>query len=132
MNHAVSISMHNHRLFRIYSIFSRMKCSAVRQVLYQSIFTGREHYGRKKVHKKEAVVLRLLNRGKQSQFMNCGGDFICSGLKLDSVPQESRDKDVSRIWVTRVAFLVSSLSWTIETISEASYILRKINILINK
>ncbi len=49
------------------------------------------------------------------------GRFTKSGLQLESVLQEPLRTDVCKTWVSAVAFLVSSHSWTTDSVRSVSW-----------
>ncbi len=79
---------------------------------------GRKRCGRKKCtsNRDNHTVERIV---KQNPFKNVGR-FTKSGLQLESVLQEPLRADVCKTWVSAVAFLVSSHSWTTDSVRSVS------------
>ncbi len=79
---------------------------------------GRKRCGRKKCtsNRDNRTLERIV---KQNPFKNVGR-FTKSGLQLESVLQEPLRTDVCKTWVSAVAFLVSSHSWTTDSVRSVS------------
>ncbi len=78
---------------------------------------GRKRCGRKKCtsNRDNRTLERIV---KQNPFP--WGRFTKSGLQLESVLQEPLRTDVCKTWVSAVAFLVSSHSWTTDSVRSVS------------
>ncbi len=79
---------------------------------------GRKRCGRKKCtsNRDNRTLERIV---KQNPF-KMWGRFTKSGLQLESVLQEPLRTDVCKTWVSAVAFLVSSHSWTTDSVRSVS------------
>ncbi len=79
---------------------------------------GRKRCGRKKCssNRDNRTLERIV---KQNPFKNVG-EIHKSGLQLESVLQEPLSTDVCKTWVSAVAFLVSSHSWTTDSVRSIS------------
>ncbi len=79
---------------------------------------GRKRCGRKKCtsNRDNRTLERIV---KQNPFKNVGR-FTKTGLQLESVLQEPLRTDVCKTWVSAVAFLVSSHSWTTDSVRSVS------------
>ncbi len=79
---------------------------------------GRKRCGRKKCtsNRDNHTLKRIV---KQNPFKNVGR-FTKSGLQPESVLQEPLRTDVCKTWVSAVAFLVSSHSWTTDSVRSVS------------
>ncbi len=79
---------------------------------------GRKRCGRKKCtsNRDNRTLERIV---KQNPFKNVGR-FTKSGLQLESVLQEPLRTDICKTWVSAVAFLVSSHSWTTDSVRSVS------------
>ncbi len=79
---------------------------------------GRKRCGRKKCtsNRDNRTLERIV---KQNLFKNVGR-FTKSGLQLESVLQEPLRTDICKTWVSAVAFLVSSHSWTTDSVRSVS------------
>ncbi len=77
---------------------------------------GRKRCGRKKCtsNRDNRTLERIV---KQNPLW---GRFTKSGLQLESVLQEPLRTDVCKTWVSAVAFLVSSHSWTTDSVRSVS------------
>ncbi len=84
---------------------------------------NREAKGRKYVVEKSVqaigITATLERIVKQNPFKNVG-EIHKSGLQLESVLQEPLRTDVCKTWVSAVAFLVSSHSWTTDSVRSVS------------
>ncbi len=84
---------------------------------------NREAKGRKRCGRKKCTSNgnnRTLERiVKQNPFKNVGR-YTQSGLQLESVLQEPLRTEVCKTWVSAVAFLVSSHSWTTDSVRSVS------------
>ncbi len=81
---------------------------------------GRKRCGRKKCtsNRDNRTLERIV---KQNPFKNVGRlPHTKSGLQLESVLQEPLRTDVCKTWVSAVAFLVSSHSWTTDSVRSIS------------
>ncbi len=79
---------------------------------------GRKRSGRKNV---QAIGITAPWRGLWNKtHSKMWGRFTKSGLQLESVLQKPLRTDVCKTWVSAVAFLVSSHSWTTDSISSVS------------
>ncbi len=79
---------------------------------------GRKRCGRKKCtsNRDNRTLERIV---KQNPF-KMWGRFTKSGLQLESVLQEPLRTDICKTWVSAVAFLVSSHSWTTDSVRSVS------------
>ncbi len=79
---------------------------------------GRKRCGRKKCssYRDNRTLERIV---KQNPFKNVG-EIHKSRLQLESVLQEPLSTDVCKTWVSAVAFLVSSHSWTTDSVRSVS------------
>ncbi len=79
---------------------------------------GRKRCGRKKCtsNRDNRTLERIV---KQNPF-KMWGRFTKSGLQLESVLQEPLLTDICKTWVSAVAFLVSSHSWTTDSVRSVS------------
>ncbi len=80
---------------------------------------GRKRCGRKKKCTSNRDNHTLERIVKQNPFKNVG-EITKSGLQLESVLQEPLRTDVCKTWVSAVAFLVSSHSWTTDSVRSVS------------
>ncbi len=79
---------------------------------------GRERCGGKSV---QAIGITAPWRGLWNKtHSKMWGRFTKSGLQLESVLQEPLRTDVCKTWVSAVAFLVSSHSWTTDSVRSVS------------
>ncbi len=79
---------------------------------------NREAKGRKSV---QAIRITAPWRGLWNKtHSKMWGRFTKSGLQLESVLQEPLRTDVCKTWVSAVAFLVSSHSWTTDSVRSVS------------
>ncbi len=84
---------------------------------------NREAKGRKRCGRKKCTSNRdnrTLERIVKQTHSKMWGRFTKSGLQLESVLQEPLRTDVCKTWVSAVAFLVSSHSWTTDSIRSVS------------
>ncbi len=84
---------------------------------------NREAKGRKRCGKKnvQAIGITAPWRGLWNKtHSKMWGRFTKSGLQLESVLQEPLHTDVCKTWVSAVAFLVSSHSWTTDSVRSES------------
>ncbi len=84
---------------------------------------NREAKGRKDVVEKsvQAIGITAPWRGLWNKtHSKMWGRFTKSGLQLESVLQEPLRTDVCKTWVSAVAFLVSSHSWTTDSVRSVS------------
>ncbi len=79
---------------------------------------GRKICGRKKCTSNRDN--RTLERIVKQTHSKTWGRFTKSGLQLESVLQEPLRTDVCKTWVSAVAFLVSSHSWTTDSVRSVS------------
>ncbi len=80
---------------------------------------GRKRCGRKK--SVQAIGITAPWRGLWNKtHSKMWGRFTKSGLQLESVLQEPLRTDVCKTWVSAVAFLVSSHSWTTDSVRSVS------------
>ncbi len=79
---------------------------------------GRKRCGRKKCtsNRDNRTLERIWNKPHSKMW----GRFTKSGLQLESVLQEPLRTDVCKTWVSAVAFLVSSHSWTTDSVRSVS------------
>ncbi len=79
---------------------------------------GRKRCGRKSV---QAIGITAPWRGLWNKtHSKMWGRFTKSGLQLESVLQEPLRTDVCKTWVSALAFLVSSHSWTTDSVRSVS------------
>ncbi len=79
---------------------------------------GRKRCGRKSV---QAIGITAPWRGLWNKtHSKMWGRFTKSGLQLESVLQEPLLTDICKTWVSAVAFLVSSHSWTTDSVRSVS------------
>ncbi len=84
---------------------------------------NREAKGRKRCGRKKCTSNRdnrTLERIVKQNHSKMWGRFTKSGLQLESVLQEPLRTDVCKTWVSAVAFLVSSHSWTTDSVRSVS------------
>ncbi len=84
---------------------------------------NREAKGRKRCGRKKCTSNRdnrTLERIVKQNPLKMWGRFTKSGLQLESVLQEPLRTDVCKTWVSAVAFLVSSHSWTTDSLRSVS------------
>ncbi len=84
---------------------------------------NREAKGRKRCGRKKCTSNRdnrTLERIVKQNLFKMWGRFTKSGLQLESVLQEPLRTDVCKTWVSAVAFLVSSHSWTTDSVRSVS------------
>ncbi len=90
---------------------------------YVSKHINREAKGRKRCGRKKCTSNRdnrTLERMWNKTHSKMWGRFTKSGLQLESVLQEPLRTDVCKTWVSAVAFLVSSHSWTTDSVRSVS------------
>ncbi len=88
---------------------------------------NREAKGRKRCGRKKCTSNRdnrTLERIVKQKHSKMWGRFTKSGLQLESVLQEPLRTDVCKTWVSAVAFLVSSHSWTTDSVRSIATVSR--------
>ncbi len=95
---------------------------AVHRALCPSTLIERRREGKDVVEKSvQAIGITAPWRGLWNKtHSKMWGRFTKSGLQLESVLQEPLRTDVCKTWVSAVAFLVSSHSWTTDSVRSVS------------
>ncbi len=101
---------------------SLQKRLAVHRALCPSTLIERRREGKDVVEKSvQAIEITAPWRGLWNKtHSKMWGRFTKSGLQLESVLQEPLRTDVCKTWVSAVAFLVSSHSWTTDSVRSVS------------
>ncbi len=101
---------------------SLQKRLAVHRALCPSTLIERRREGKDVVEKSvQAIGITAPWRGLWNKtHSKMWGRFTKSGLQLESVLQEPLRTDVCKTWVSAVAFLVSSHSWTTDSVRSVS------------
>ncbi len=101
---------------------SLQKRLAVHRALCPSTLIERRREGKDVVEKSvQAIGITAPWRGLWNKtYSKMWGRFTKSGLQLESVLQEPLRTDVCKTWVSAVAFLVSSHSWTTDSVRSVS------------
>ncbi len=101
---------------------SLQKSLAVHRALCPSTLIERRREGKDVVEKSvQAIGITAPWRGLWNKtHSKMWGRFTKSGLQLESVLQEPLRTDVCKTWVSAVAFLVSSHSWTTDSVRSVS------------
>ncbi len=100
----------------------RQKRLAVHRALCPSTLIERRREGKDVVERSvQAIGITAPWRGLWNKtYSKMWGRFTKSGLQLESVLQEPLRTDVCKTWVSAVAFLVSSHSWTTDSVRSVS------------
>ncbi len=101
---------------------SLQRSLAVHRALCPSTLIERRREGKDVVEKSvQAIGITAPWRGLWNKtHSKMWGRFTKSGLQLESVLQEPLRTDICKTWVSAVAFLVSSHSWTTDSVRSVS------------